>query len=116
MGLALLRCLGAVVLIAACGLLPGGISRDRAIEIAFEHADLRSAVLFNAYDDDVGAEGAQRRAWVVTIRGDSFSCDGPGIPGEPGSEPCRWLDGEAVMYIDQETGAVLSSILTTTRE
>jgi hypothetical protein len=93
----------AALFLAGCGLLPGGISRDQAIQVAAREVEVRSPVLFNAYEGRYPVEEEQRRVWIVTFNGFLESCQVDGSP------PCRQLPGRSVLYVDYVTGEVIAS-------
>ena len=92
------------VLLAGCGLLPGGVGRERAIAITAAESGLTNQALMNAYESHVAGGTRQVLAWVVTFRGDYLQCDGPGIPGQAGSQPCRIVKAQAVVHVESATG------------
>lgn len=95
------------VALAGCSLLPGaGTSRDQAIAVALGRVELANAVLVRAVEGQ-WALGEARQAWIVTFRGGYLTCTGPGKPGSRASQPCRMEDGQAVIYVDMDTGKVL---------
>lgn len=113
MGLALLRCLAAVVLVAACGLWPSGISRDQAIEIASEHAGLRDPVFVAADVKDASAiewhgPAPVGRLWVIRFRGIASACGPAPAPGNP-PNPCFEMAAESTVYLEYATGEFVSA-------
>jgi hypothetical protein len=95
------------VALASCSLLPQSrISQDQAVVVARDRVELANAVVVSAVEGQ-WALGDPRRAWVVTFRGGYLTCEGPGEPGSQASQPCRIADGQAVLYVDIETGEFL---------
>jgi hypothetical protein len=95
------------VALAGCSLLPeSGIGRDQAIAAALDRVELANAVLISA-EEGQWVLGEPQRAWVVTFRGGYVTCEGPGEPGSQASQPCRMEDGQAVLYVDMDTGEFL---------
>lgn len=106
----MLRIAVALFLVAGCGLLPGGISRDSAIEIASGHHGMRDAVVVDVVVKEAsaivwhGLPPPKGRMWIVRFRGITSMC--PPVNG-----PIRCFDqvAETSVYLTYETGELLSS-------
>ena len=105
------------VLVTACSLWPGGISRDEAIRIALQDGPITNAVVLDArvgrfedlVDEDAGfgsAEEMQREVWAVTLRGFVAACR-----GGPAPEGGACVPGAATktVYIEAKTGFVTAA-------
>ena len=91
------------LIFASCGLLSEGISREQAIQIAAREVEVRTPVLFNAYEGRHPVDDEQRRVWIVTFKGFLEFCQ------DDGSPPCQQLPGQSVLYVDFATGDVIAS-------
>jgi hypothetical protein len=89
----------------ACGVWT--LSREQAVTIAVQESELRNPVLFNAYKGNASMSVRPREAWIVSVKGEHLSCEGPGIEGTPESLPCQFVPGMAVVYVDLHTGEVV---------
>ena len=97
--------MGAVI--AACGL--SWVSREQAISIALANTDLTEARVHDVYQT---TSSFGEDVWVVIVRGNWLTCDGPGVPGTPESLPCRTLFAQADEHVDSKTGGYAGGTIT----
>jgi hypothetical protein len=101
-------------LVAGCGLLPG-IQQDEAIAIAIGSAGVSQPVVTSVREGRLGElrndansgtgplEREQILVWAITLQGGISVC-----PPAGANPQCMDLLGTSTVYLDHETGAVLS--------
>jgi hypothetical protein len=102
------------ITVAACSLVPGGIGRDRAVELARQVVGLRLPSLVDArpgyLPPDPAAQARrdpQDRVWQVTFNGILDICP-------PDGSPCFQRPGTSTIYLDYSTGEFIQSSASST--